>query len=71
MNRYVKAHIYIDGKLVTRLMRFVPRVGEVFRYDGPDGDAYATVTDVCWCLNEQSAEGERVNISTKPAEASP
>lgn len=63
----IKAHIYIDGEfhLAPRL-EHCPRNGETLRIDGADGkDRYVVVTEVIWCMNEKSAEGQRVNIRTE------
>lgn len=51
-----------NGKLrVRRSMRALPAIGHVLRFASQD---YGRVTDVCWCMDEPSAEGYRVNITT-------
>lgn len=56
-------HIRHNGKLrVRRPMRALPAVGHVLRFGLHD---YGRVTDVCWCLDEPSTEGYRVNITTQ------
>lgn len=52
-----------NGKLrVRRPMRALPALGHILRFGPKD---YGRVTDVCWCLDEPSTEGYRVNITTQ------
>lgn len=52
---------FIDNELMINWkMDHIPRVGETVRYGTPD--KYAKVTEVIWCLNEVSSEGQRINI---------
>lgn len=56
-----KVRGFVDGKLlIDRRMDHLPRVGETVRYGEPD--QFAKVVEVIWCLNEESFEGQRVNI---------
>ena len=56
-----KVRGFVDDKLlIDGQMDHIPRVGETVRYGAPD--QYAEVTEVIWCLNEQSLLGQRVNI---------
>ena len=62
-----KVHGYLDGEmLINRRMEHLPRNGDTVRFDGKHGDEYAKVTEVIWCLNEKSAEGQRVNLRMEP-----
>lgn len=58
----IKAHIFLDGELVHRgRLEHCYRVGDTVRV-GELEDSYVRVTEVIWCLNESSPEGQRVNI---------
>lgn len=58
-----KAHIFLDGKLVSRSqLQHLPRQGETVRFPG---DRYAKVTEVIWCLDEDTSAGQRVNLRTE------
>lgn len=44
-------------------MPHLPRVGDTVRLSG---EQYAKVTEVVWCLDEESNEGQRVNLRLEP-----
>ena len=55
-----KVHGYLDNKQVlSRRMEHIPRVGDTARFPK---EQYAKVIEVVWCLDEDSPEGQRVNI---------
>ena len=55
-----KVHGYLDDKMVMkRRMEHIPRVGDTVRFPK---EQYAKVTEVVWCFDEESPEGQRVNI---------
>lgn len=55
-----KVHGYLDGqKIIDWRMQHLPRAGDTVRIEA---DQYAKVTEVIWCLDEPSTEGERVNL---------
>ena len=55
-----KVHGFLDGKRVINWrMEHIPNVGDTVRFAG---EKYAKVTEIIWCLDEQSQEGQRVNI---------
>lgn len=58
-----KIHLYV-GKTLTSKQRLphIPRTGDVVRLSEK---IYAKVIEVCWCMDEHSDEGQRVNIATK------
>ena len=43
-------------------MEHIPRLGEEFRFS--EGE-FGKVINVCFCLDEDSHEGQRVNITVK------
>lgn len=54
-----KVHGYLDGKMVINWrMEHLPRNGDTIRFVGK----YAKVTEVIWCMDEKSDEGQRVNL---------
>lgn len=60
-----KVHGYLDGKRrINWRMEHIPRVGETVRFSET---SYGVVTEVVWCLDEHSDEGQRVNIRIEPA----
>ena len=55
-----KVHGYLDGKRVINWrMEHLFRIGDTVRFAG---DIYAKVTEVIWCMDEPSNEGQRVNV---------
>jgi len=53
-------HCYLDGKRTGGfLYQHIPRVGDTMRFDG---DRYGKVTEVIWCMDEPTADGQRVNL---------
>lgn len=55
-----KVHGYLDEKRVINWrMEHLPRIGDTMRFAG---EKYAKVTEVIWCMDEPSNEGQRVNI---------
>ena len=64
-----KVHGYLDEKRVINWrMEHLPRVGDTMRFSG---ERYGKVTEVIWCMDEESEEGQRVNlrIESEPANA--
>lgn len=62
-----KVHGYLDEKRVINWrMEHLPRVGDTMRFEG---ERYGKVTEVIWCMDEPSSEGQRVNlrIESEPA----
>lgn len=61
-------HCYLDGKRTGGfLYQHVPRVGDTMRFDG---DRYGKVTEVIWCMDEPTADGQRVNLRVESIAAS-
>ena len=55
-----KVHGYLDGKRVINWrMQDLPRTGDTVRFAD---EKYAKVTEVIWCMDEKSDEGQRVNV---------
>ena len=56
-----KVHGYLDNdkKIIHQRMEHLPRVGDTMRFAG---DKYCKVTEVIWCMDEQTNEGQRVNL---------
>ena len=55
-----KVHAYVDGILrIQRRFQHLPRHGDTVRLDDRH---YAKVTEVVWCFDEESDEGQRVNL---------
>jgi hypothetical protein len=53
-------HCYLDGKRIGgRLYQYVSRVGDTMRFEG---DRYGEVTEVIWCMDEPTVDGQRVNL---------
>ncbi len=64
-----KVHGFLDNDLVINYrMDHLPRQGDVMRFDAMK---YGRVTEVIWCMNEETLEGQRVNlrIESLPMEA--
>lgn len=61
-----KVHAYLDTEpYLNRRMEHLPRVGDTLRFSG---ERYLKVTEVVWCLDEESSEGTRVNLRLEAAE---
>lgn len=55
-----KVQGFLDNKMVINWrMAHVPAVGDTMRFSG---ERYGKVTEIIWCMDEPSTEGERVNI---------
>ncbi len=60
-----KVHGYLDGKRVINWrMEHLFREGDTVRFAD---DTYAKVTEVIWCMDEPSNEGQRVNVRIETA----
>lgn len=59
-----KVHGYLDNKkVIDYRMEHLPRIGDTVRFfDYLNGVTYGIVTEVIWCMDEESVEGQRVNI---------
>ena len=55
-----QVHGFLDGKMVINWrMEHLPRTGDTVRFAG---EKYAKVTEVIWCMDEDSPLGQRVNV---------
>lgn len=55
-----KVHGFLDGKkVIDWRMQNIPRVDDTMRFSG---SRYGKVAEVIWCMDEESREGQRVNI---------
>ena len=55
-----KVHGFLDDKMVIhRRMAHLPRLGDTMRFTE---EKYGKVTEVIWCMDEESGEGQRVNV---------
>lgn len=55
-----KLNIFFNGILLHReRMEHLPRTGETIRLSDVK---YGTVTEVIWCFDEASKEGQRINL---------
>lgn len=55
-----KVHGYFDKRMIINWrMEHLPRTGDTMRFEG---ERYGKVTEVVWCMDEESPEGQRVNI---------
>jgi hypothetical protein len=62
-NDAIYVHVFLDGNQVgRRRMLQCPRHGDTVRLGGADNEKYAKVTEVIWCLDEESPMGQRVNL---------
>jgi|GEM_PF-2292666 hypothetical protein len=58
-----KVHGYLDNEMViNRRMEHLPRKGDTMRLKYYGVEKYATVTEVIWCIDEDSPEGQRINL---------
>jgi hypothetical protein len=61
-----KVHGYVgDKKVINWRMAHLPRCGDTIRMTG---ERYSRVTEVIWCLDEESLEGQRVNLRMEAIE---
>lgn len=61
-----KVHAYIGNKrVVDYRMPHIPRCGDIVRLSDT---RYVKVTEVVWCFDEESDEGQRVNIRLEKLE---
>ena len=61
-----KVHGFLDGKrIINWRMEHIPHIGDTIRFRGVTDERFAKVTEVIWCLDEDSQEGQRVNIRMK------
>jgi hypothetical protein len=62
-----KVHGYRDDKLVLKKrMEHIPHNGDTVRFAD---EQYARVTEIIWCMDEKSEDGQRVNIRMESMEA--
>ena len=55
-----KVHAFLDDiRMINRRMDHLPNVGDTMRFSG---ERYGYVTEVIWCMDEPSDEGQRINI---------
>lgn len=55
-----KVHAYLGDRMVAnRRFQHLPRKGDTVRLDG---EQCVIVTEVVWCFDEESDEGQRVNL---------
>lgn len=59
-----KVHGYLNGEMVINWrMEHLPRNGDTVRFaPGMHANNFAKVTEVIWCMDEKSDEGQRVNL---------
>lgn len=61
-----KVHAFVDNrKIIQWRMQHIPAKGDIVRIAK---DAYFIVAEVIWCLDEESTEGQRVNLALEPVE---
>ncbi len=59
----LKVQAYLGDRIILdQQLEHIPRVGDSVRLDGKDGELQARVSEVIWCWNEDSGDGQRVNI---------
>ena len=63
-----KVHAYLMVKprpkrVIDWRMPHLPHLGDTIRLCG---EKYAKVTEVIWCMDEDSSEGQRVNLRLEP-----
>ena len=55
-----KVHGFIDNEMILRQrMDYLPRIGDIMRFHG---ERYGKVTEVIWCMDERTNEGQRINL---------
>ena len=56
-------HCFLDDKRTgPRTYSHLPRIGDTIRFDE---NRFGTVTEVIWCMDEPTVDGQRVNIRLK------
>lgn len=61
-----KVHAFVDNrKIIQWRMQHIPAKGDIVRIAK---DAYCVVTEVVWCLDEESTDGQRVNLALESVE---
>jgi len=61
-----KVHAFVDNrKIIQWRMQHIPAKGDIVRIAK---DTYCVVTEVVWCLDEESTDGQRVNLALESAE---
>lgn len=59
-----KVHGYLkQRRVIDWRMPHIPARGDTIRLSAEN---YAVVTEVVWCLDEESPEGQRVNLNFEP-----
>jgi hypothetical protein len=48
--------------IINNRMEHLPRPNDVVRLGGEGAERYLRVTELIWCLDEHTFEGQRVNI---------
>ena len=65
VNMY-KVHVFLDNrKIIQQRMQHIPARGDIVRIGE---DTYCLVTEITWCFDEESDEGQRVNLVLEIAE---
>lgn len=61
-----KVHAFVNNrKIIQRRMPHIPAKGDIVRVAKDD---HCVVAEVVWCLDEESTEGQRVNLALEPVE---
>lgn len=61
-----KVHAFVGNhKIIQWRMQHIPAKGDIVRVAK---DAYFVVAEVIWCLDEESTEGQGVNLVLEPVE---
>lgn len=61
-----KVHVFLDNrKIIQQRMQHIPARGDIVRIGE---DTYCLVTEITWCFDEESDEGQRVNLVLEIAE---
>jgi hypothetical protein len=64
-----KVHGYLDDKkVIDWRMEHLPRIGDTMRFRG---ERYGKVTEVIWCMDEDTSAGQRVNLRIESIEGKP
>lgn len=68
-----KVHAYLASPstpprlVIDWRMEHLPRMGDVLRMNLGGDTTFVRVTDVIWCIDEESSEGTRVNLELRLA----
>ena len=58
-----RVHGYLDGtRVINRSMEHLPCTGDTVRLDG---EKYAKVIEIVWCMDEGWLEEQRINVRMK------